>query len=88
MESAVILAGGIGKPEALNLVEGSGFGGYRREGHLYRQTLQGYSSHELLWSLVCLSESVNVMCIWGCFFEYCMSFQMCFSIFMPMVFCC
>lgn len=34
MESAVILAGGIGKPEALNLVEGSGFGGYRREGHL------------------------------------------------------
>lgn len=34
MESAAILAGAIGKPEALNLVEESGFGGHRREGHL------------------------------------------------------
>lgn len=88
MESAMILGGGMGTPEELNLVEEVRIPGIQEGGPSLEADLAGVQQPRVTL-VTCMPFRVNKHHVHlGIFFAHCMSFQMCFSIFMQMLFCC
>lgn len=85
----MILAGGIVKPEKLNLVEEVRILGIQEGGPSLEADLAGVQQPRVTL-VTCMPFRVNKhhVHLGIFFFAYCLSFQMCFSIFLQMLFCC